>query len=66
MQFTLAEVNSVPALLLWLDGRVESLLILDLTAEQIPGVRLLRNPDKLAYVTRQARALSAGPSPAPA
>jgi RNA polymerase sigma-70 factor (ECF subfamily) len=53
--FTLAEVNGDPALLLWVAGTLDGVYTFETDDDQILAFRIVRNPDKLGYVTRQAR-----------
>lgn len=47
------DVNAEPALILRLDGRLESLFVFSIDDEAITAIRVVRNPDKLAYIERQ-------------
>jgi RNA polymerase sigma-70 factor (ECF subfamily) len=47
------DVNSEPAILLRLDGRVEGVFVLSMEEDRIAGIRVVRNPDKLRFLERQ-------------
>jgi RNA polymerase sigma-70 factor, ECF subfamily len=47
------DVNSEPALILRLGGRLESIFVLEVAGDVISGIRAIRNPDKLARIDRQ-------------
>lgn len=47
------DVNSEPALILRVDGRLESIFVLSIDGEAVSGIRVVRNPDKLARIGRQ-------------
>jgi RNA polymerase sigma-70 factor (ECF subfamily) len=53
--FTLAEVNGAPALLLWVAGKLDGVYTFEASDDQILAFRIVRNPDKLVYLARQAR-----------
>ncbi|MEZ5316510.1 MAG: RNA polymerase sigma-70 factor [Vicinamibacterales bacterium] len=44
------EVNAEPALVLRVGGRLESIFVLSVEADAVTGVRVVRNPDKLAHI----------------
>lgn len=46
------DVNSEPALILRLGGRLESIFVLSVEDEVITGIRVVRNPDKLVRIDR--------------
>lgn len=48
-----AEVNGEPAIVLWLSDRLDSVTVCSLGDGQITALRLVRNPEKLAYIARQ-------------
>jgi RNA polymerase sigma-70 factor (ECF subfamily) len=50
---TTAEVNGGLALLLWHDDRLVATATIDVADERIAAVRLVVNPDKLAYLRRR-------------
>ncbi len=50
---TIDEVNGTLALLGWMGSRLEWILMLDIVDEHIQGIRLVMNPDKLAFIQRQ-------------
>lgn len=47
------EVNAEPALIVMVDGRIESVFVLSVEAEQVTAIRVVRNPDKLGALVRQ-------------
>ena len=47
------EVNAEPALVIRLDGRLDGVYVLSVEGDAITGIRVVRNPDKLAYIGRQ-------------
>jgi RNA polymerase sigma-70 factor (ECF subfamily) len=54
----LADVNNEPAMLVRLDGRLDSVYALSMTGDAIDAIRVVRNPDKLVYIDRQLSALT--------
>ncbi|MCM1965423.1 MULTISPECIES: RNA polymerase sigma-70 factor [unclassified Streptomyces] len=57
-QIGFAEVNGVPAVTGWADGELTAFGALELGEGGITGVRLVLNPDKLAFLATQLRELS--------
>jgi RNA polymerase sigma-70 factor (TIGR02957 family) len=53
------EVNYDPAMLVRIDGRVDSVYVCSVEDDSIVAIRVVRNPEKLVYLARQ---LSAVPS----
>jgi RNA polymerase sigma-70 factor (TIGR02957 family) len=49
----LEDVNCEPALVVSVQGRLESLFVLSVLDGTISGIRVIRNPDKLAHIKRQ-------------
>jgi RNA polymerase sigma-70 factor, ECF subfamily len=49
---TMEEVNFEPALILRVAGRLESIFVLAIEGDTISGIRVVRNPDKLAHIER--------------
>jgi len=47
------EVNSEPALIVRVGPRLESIFVLSIDDAAISGIRVVRNPDKLAHIDRQ-------------
>src|SRR5262245_56007306 len=47
------DVNSEPALVLRVGGRLESRFVFSVVDDLISGIRVVRNPDKLAHIDRQ-------------
>jgi hypothetical protein len=58
----LVEVNYDPAMLVRVDGRIDSVFVCSIEGDAITGIRVVRNPEKLVYLARQlgARAESFG------
>lgn len=54
---TIEEINSEPALVLRVSGRLESIFVLSTDGEVVSGIRIIRNPDKLAHVDRRLTTL---------
>ena len=50
-------VNSEPALILRVDGRLESIFVFSIEDGAVAGIRVVRNPDKLARIDRQLQTL---------
>ena len=57
------EVNYDPAMLVRIDGRVDSVYVCSIEDEAIVGIRVVRNPEKLVYLARQLNAESQSSSP---
>ena len=53
--FQATEVNAEPALVLFIDGVIDGVFVLSFEDEDILGIRVIRNPDKLAFLDRQLR-----------
>jgi RNA polymerase sigma-70 factor (TIGR02957 family) len=51
-----AEVNAEPALLVRMDGRLDGVFVLSIVDGAISSIRVVRNPDKLAFLDRQLSA----------
>lgn len=51
------DVNSEPALVLRVGTRLESLFVLSIEGGIVSGIRVMRNPDKLARINRQLTTL---------
>jgi RNA polymerase sigma-70 factor (ECF subfamily) len=47
------EVNSEPALIVRIGLRLESIFVFSIDEGAISGIRVVRNPDKLAHIDRQ-------------
>jgi RNA polymerase sigma factor (sigma-70 family) len=47
------EVNSEPALVLRIDGRIDGVFVLSIEEDTIATIQVVRNPDKLRYLERQ-------------
>jgi RNA polymerase sigma-70 factor (ECF subfamily) len=57
MSLQIEVVNSEPALVIRLGRRLESIFVLSIDGDAITGIRVVRNPDKLAYIDRQLTTL---------
>jgi RNA polymerase sigma factor (sigma-70 family) len=55
----LAEVNEEPAFLARLGNQLDSVYVLSIEADLVSGLRIIRNPDKLAYIESQLASRSA-------
>jgi len=51
------DVNSEPALVMRLGQRLESIFVFSIDDDAISGIRVVRNPDKLAHIDRQLTTL---------
>jgi RNA polymerase sigma-70 factor (TIGR02957 family) len=51
--FGIEDVNSEPALVVRAAGRLESIFVISIDGEQVSGIRVVRNPDKLAHINRR-------------
>jgi RNA polymerase sigma-70 factor (ECF subfamily) len=51
--FDIVEVNEEPALLLRLDGHVDSVYTMTIVDNAVVAIRIVRNPDKLRFLERQ-------------
>lgn len=49
----IAEVNAEPAMLVEVDGRLDAVYTCSVADGAIDGIRVVRNPDKLTYISRQ-------------
>jgi RNA polymerase sigma-70 factor, ECF subfamily len=54
---TMEDINSEPALVLRVSGQMESIFVLSIDDDAISGIRVVRNPDKLARIDRQLNTL---------
>ena len=52
MSLTIEDVNSEPALVLRVGQRLESIFVFSIDDDAISGIRVVRNPDKLAHIDR--------------
>jgi RNA polymerase sigma-70 factor, ECF subfamily len=50
---TIEEVNSEPALILRMSGHLESIFVLSIDDDTVTGIRVMRNPDKLAHIDQR-------------
>jgi RNA polymerase sigma-70 factor (ECF subfamily) len=53
---SITEVNFEPAILVRVEGRLDSVFVLTVDEGVVAGIRVVRNPEKLAYLDRQLRA----------
>ena len=58
LQISVAEVNGAPAVLGTRAGTLAGVLVLEVSGGQITAVRLMSNPDKLGFASRQVARLS--------
>jgi len=49
----IADVNSEPALVVRIGERLESVFVFSIDGDEISGIRVVRNPDKLAWIDRK-------------
>jgi RNA polymerase sigma-70 factor (ECF subfamily) len=47
------DVNAEPALVVRVDGRLESIFVFSIDGDTISGIRVVRNPDKLAHIDQR-------------
>jgi RNA polymerase sigma-70 factor (ECF subfamily) len=47
------EVNNEPAMVARVGGQLDSIYVCSIEGGEIAGIRVVRNPDKLAYISRQ-------------
>jgi len=57
VSLTIEDINSEPALVLRVGGRMESIFVLSIDDDAISAIRVVRNPDKLARIGRQLNTL---------
>jgi RNA polymerase sigma-70 factor (ECF subfamily) len=57
VSLTIEDVNCEPALVLRIGQRLESLFVFSIDDEMVSGIRVVRNPDKLARIDRQLMTL---------
>ena len=53
LSLTIDEVNAEPALIVRSEGRLQSIFVLSIEEDAIAGIRVVRNPDKLAHIDRE-------------
>src|SRR5262245_62991759 len=51
----LSEVNQEPAFLMRLGKQLDSVYVVSIEGDVISGIRIIRNPDKLAYIDGQLK-----------
>ena len=54
------DVDSEPALVVRIGRRLESIFVISRGDDAVSGIRVVRNPDKLARIDRQLTALHEG------
>ena len=60
----LSEVNQEPAFVLRVAGHLDSVYVISIDDDTITGIRIIRNPDKLAYIDQQLASIHRGqPTP---
>jgi RNA polymerase sigma-70 factor, ECF subfamily len=47
------DVNAEPALVIRVDGRLESIFVFSIDGDTVSGIRVVRNPDKLTHIDRR-------------
>ena len=47
------EINAEPAVVVRIDGQLDGVFVLGSTERAVESIRVIRNPDKLTYLTRQ-------------
>jgi RNA polymerase sigma-70 factor (TIGR02957 family) len=57
LSLRIEDVNCEPALLVRVRGRLESIFVLSIEQDAIAAIRIVRNPEKLAYIDRHLSAL---------
>lgn len=62
LQITLTTINDEPAVLSFVQGTLDSVMIMSLAGEQISALRIIRNPDKLLFLRRQIEQANNGES----
>jgi RNA polymerase sigma-70 factor (ECF subfamily) len=58
LSLDIVDVNYEPAMLIRVDGRLDSVYVFSVDEGAINGIRVIRNPEKLTYVDRQLAAAS--------
>lgn len=53
LRAVIAPVNGEPAVLIWMEEQLDSVLVFSIVDAQITGIRIIRNPEKLDYIKRQ-------------
>ena len=61
LRVSTAEVNGEPAVLFWAGEQLDSVFVYAIAGAEVVAIRVVRNPDKLAYLKRQLRAGGGGP-----
>ena len=62
LSIDVVEVNYEPAMLVRVDGRVDSVYVCSIEGDVITAIRVVRNPDKLVYLARQLNTQPFGPA----
>jgi hypothetical protein len=47
------DVNCEPALIIRVGARLESIFVFSIDGDTVSGIRVVRNPDKLAHIDRR-------------
>ncbi len=53
MSLRIEDVNAEPALIVRVGTRLESIFVFSIDDDTVSGIRVVRNPDKLAHIERQ-------------
>jgi RNA polymerase sigma-70 factor (ECF subfamily) len=53
LSLRIEDVNSEPALIIRVDARLESIFVFSIDGDAVSGIRVVRNPDKLAHIDRR-------------
>lgn len=60
-QMKVSSINGEPALVVYLYGRVDTVFVFSTDADRITTIHVVRNPDKLAWLSTHASLVSPGP-----
>jgi len=63
VRLSITDVNGEPALLVMLHDRLNTVFVISIAEEQIEGLRVIRNPDKLVYLQHQLQASNTNGAP---
>jgi hypothetical protein len=47
--------NAEPALVIRVDGRLESVFVFSIDGDSVSGIRVVRNPDKLGHIDQRLK-----------
>jgi RNA polymerase sigma-70 factor (ECF subfamily) len=53
LSVSVTEANHEPALIVRVENRLDALYVVSIERDSVSGIRVVRNPEKLAYVDRQ-------------